>query len=308
MKQQLAGSLFALLALWCPSALGAVLEVGPGKPYALPSQAIAAASPGDTIDIAPGTYQDCAAWNKDNLTVQGSGDGTVITTTICQGAGILVDNAPNATVRNLTLSGASSSEGNGSGIRANGLHLTIDACTFRDNQDGVLTANNPEAVLVIRNSVFERNGACLPNKGCAHGVYAGHIGLLHIENSWFSANKVGHHIKSRARRTELIGNTIEDGSDGTSSYLVNLPNGGALVMTGNKLEKGPMSQNPTAAVSIGEEGGNRPAAEMLIAGNVFRNDGVPTVFVRNRTKQPVRLRDNQVEGPAQLLTGPGTTN
>ncbi len=308
MKWQLAASWAALVALCCPTAHCAVLEVGPGHPYALPSQAIAAASPGDTIAIAPGSYRDCAAWTKDDLTIQGSGDGTVMTTAICQGAGILVINAPNATVRNLTFTGAAISEGNGSGIRANGLKLTIDTCAFRDNQDGILTANNPQSVLVIRNSVFEGNGACLPDKGCAHGVYAGHIGLLHIENSRFIANKVGHHIKSRARRTELIGNTIEDGPNGSSSYLVNLPNGGALVMTGNTLEKGPLSQNPTAAISIGEEGGNRPADEMLIAGNIFNNDGASTIFVRNRTKLPVQLRNNQVKGPVRMLDGPGSTD
>jgi hypothetical protein len=290
------------------AACAATLTVGPTQQFKLPSEAIAAAAPGDTIRIAPGTYRDCAAWSKDNLTIEGTGNGTVITEEICQGAGIFVVNAPNATLRNITFTNAVIDEGNGSGVRANGLNLIIDTCTFRDNQDGILTANKPTGTLTIRNSIFERNGACLPNKGCAHGIYAGNLALVRIENSRFFNARVGHHIKSRARRTEVVGNTIEDGPNGTSSYLVDLPNGGSLLMTGNTLEKGPNTQNRTAAITIGEEGGNRPPAEVVISGNKFRNDGPHTLFVRNKTKSVVQLSGNILTGPAKALSGPGTTD
>lgn len=286
----------------------ATLTVGPDGQYKLPSEAIAAAAPGDTIRIAPGTYQDCAAWQKNGLIIEGTGAGVVVTQQICQSAGIFVVNADTAMIRNISFTDAAIAEGNGSGIRANGLNLTVDHCTFQDNQDGILTSNRPNATLVIRDSIFERNGACLPNKGCAHGVYAGHIGLLRIENSRFFNAKIGHHIKSRAKRTELVGNTVEDGPEGTSSYLVDLPNGGALLMTGNTLEKGPNTQNPTAAVTIGEEGGNRPPAEIVISGNTFRNDGPHTAFVRNATNSKARLTGNVVTGPARKLTGTGETD
>lgn len=289
-------------------ACAATLNVGPDAPYKLPSEAIAAAAAGDTILIAPGTYNDCAAWRKNNLTIAGQGDGVVVKQQICQGTGIFVVNAASATIRNITFAGAEIDEGNGSGIRANGLDLTVDHCTFRDNQDGILTANNPRSRLLVRNSTFERNGACLPNKGCAHGIYAGHIALLRVEHSKFFDNKIGHHIKSRAMRTEIVDNTIEDGPDGTSSYLVDVPNGGSLLMTGNTLEKGPRTQNPTAAVTIGEEGGPRPPGEITISGNTFRNDGPPTIFVRNTTKSVVHLSGNVVTGPVRKLTGIGKTN
>jgi nitrous oxidase accessory protein NosD len=289
------------------SAGAATLTVGPGQPYAVPSQAIAAAKPGDTIHIMPGTYRDCAAWGTDNLTIEGE-NGAVLSEAICQGAGILVVNAPHATLRNVTLEGAAISEGNGSGVRANGLFLTVDHCTFRNNQDGILAANNPAATLMVRNSTFDGNGACLPNKGCAHGIYAGFVGLFRVENSRFVNTLVGHHIKSRARRTEIVGNTIEDGPGGTSSYLVDLPNGGSLVMTGNTLEKGARSQNPTAAVSIGEEGGKRKPGEIVISGNTFVNRGRPTVFVRNAGKDLARLSDNVIKGAARALNGPGSAD
>lgn len=296
-----------VLAYSC-GANAASLTVGPNERFKLPSEAIAAASPGDVIHITPGTYRDCSAWSTDNLTIEGTGDGPVIAEKICQGAGIFVVNAPNATIRNITFTNAAIDEGNGSGIRANGLSLIVESCTFRDNQDGILTANRPTATLLIRNSTFERNGACLPNKGCAHGVYAGHMALVRIENSRFYNARVGHHIKSRARRTEVVGNTIEDGPEGTSSYLVDIPNGGALLMTGNRLEKGPRSQNPTAAVTMGEEGGDRPVSEVVISGNTFRNDGPHTIFVRNMTKSAAQLSGNVLTGPTTVLSGAGATD
>lgn len=296
-----------LLAAALP-AHAAVLTVGPDQKYKLPSEAIAAAAPGDTIQIKPGNYKDCAAWNKDNLTIEGLGEGPVLAGAICQGTGIFVVNALNAVIRNITFAGATVDEGNGSGIRANGQKLLVENCTFRHNQDGILTTNNGTGTILVRKSTFEGNGACLPNKGCAHGIYVGHIALARIEQSRFFNSKFGHHIKSRAKRTEVVDNTIEDGPEGSSSYLVDVPNGGAFLMTGNKLEKGPNTQNPTAAVSIGEEGGGRPADEVIISGNTFRNDGPHTLFVRNVTTSKAQLSGNVIKGPASVLSGPGSAN
>jgi hypothetical protein len=81
------------------------------------------------------------------------------------------------------------------------------------------------------------------------------VDLLRVENSHFSNSNTrqGHSIKSRALSTEVIGCTITDGPDGTSSYLIEAPNGGALIVRGNSLEKGPKSENHKAAIAIGAE-------------------------------------------------------
>lgn len=283
----------------------AVLDVGPNQPYKTPSAAIAAAKSGDTVRIAPGSYTDCAAWSTDGLTIEGSGDGVVLRNAVCQRAGILVVNASHATIRNLTLEGAAIDEGNGSGIRANGLSLLVEHCRFLNNQDGILTANNGQAELVVRDSLFEGNGACLPNKGCAHGIYAGFVTRVRIENSVFKNARSGHYIKSRARRTEIVNNRIEDGNSGRSSYLVDLPNGGSLLLANNTLQKGPATENPTAAVTLGEEGDKRPPGPVVIENNTFRNDGPPTIFLHNVAKSPARLSGNVIKGPAKTLVGPG---
>ncbi len=307
MKLSLRWVLFLLLPVY--PAFAATLNVGPYQVYKLPSEAIRAAAPGDTIRIAPSHYADCAAWATNGLTIEGIGAGPVLAGKICEDKGIFIIDAENATIRNIVFADAVIEGGNGSGIRANGARLVVENSTFRNDQDGILTGNDRNASLVVRNSSFEGNGACVPNEGCAHGIYAGHLGLLRIEGSHFFNTRIGHHIKSRAWRTELVGNTIEDGPEGTSSYLVDIPDGGTLVMTRNILEKGPNTENPMVAVSIGEENAKRPSEGIIVTGNSFTNDGPATTFVRNGTKTPARLSGNTFKGHAiKPLSGQGTVD
>ena len=289
------------------SAHAATLTVGPGRAYATPSAAAKAAHPGDTVQIEPGTYRDCAVWRANRLTIEGTGPGVVLADSICQGKAIFVIHANDVTVRRLTFRGARSVDGNGAGIRAEGINLTLDNVKFMDNEDGVLAGSKHASAIVVRNSEFVHNGACI--KACAHGIYVGHIKLLQIVNSRFYDTQVGHHIKSRAARTVLTGNRIEDGPNGTASYEVDIPNGGTLIMTGNVIEKGPRNQNPTAAVTLGEEGATNATQKILIQDNRFTNDGPPSAFVRNLTKTPAQLIGNTLSGNAVTpLIGPGSVH
>src|ERR1700735_3244880 len=59
--------------LFAPPADAATLQVGPGQTYTTPCAAIAAASAGDEIDIATGTYTDTCAINTAGLHLKGVG-------------------------------------------------------------------------------------------------------------------------------------------------------------------------------------------------------------------------------------------
>jgi hypothetical protein len=289
-------------------ARAANLEVGPDQAYKLPSAAIAAAKSGDHVVIAPGEYFDCAIVTQSNITIEGSAPGAtaVMTDKACGGKAILVTAGDNITLRNITLARARVPDGNGAGIRAEGANLTVDGVKFINNQNGILAASNPASRIIVRNSEFDRNGAC--EGACSHGIYVNEIPLLHIENSKFFETKIGHHIKSRALRTEVIGCTITDGENGTSSYLIDVPNGGALVVRDTTMEKGPHSDNPSMAIEIGIEGVTHPTSEITIAGNSFRNDtGRPTIFVRNVTATEAMLTGNKISGgPVEALHGDGS--
>lgn len=301
---------FAAGLLCCGvSAQARVLEAGTGQTYKLPSEAIAAAQDGDTIKIAAGTYFDCAIVRASNLTIEGTGPdaSAILTDKTCAGKGLLITAGHDITIRNITLQRARVPDQNGAGIRAEGTNLTLEHMKFINNQDGILSSANPDSTIIIRNSEFLRNGGC--EGACAHGIYIGHIKLLRVENSVFAETKQAHHIKSRALRTEVIGCDIHDGKTGTASYLIEAPNGGALIVRDNKLEKGPMAENHSTAIMIGSEGVDQPTPEILVENNTFRNDGdYNTFLVVNRTATPAILKGNKISGAAKPLHGDGTVN
>jgi len=278
-------------------ASAATLRVGPGQTYAAPSQAIAAAHPGDTVQIAAGTYYDCANVNQNDLTVAGAGAKTVLTDKTCDGKAILVVNGNDDTVKNLTLQRARVADGNGAGIRAEGGNLTIVGVHFVNNQDGILAAPNPKATIRILGSDFVDNGSCASSGGCAHAIYVNALTELDVAHSRFFDTQQGHNIKSRARKTVVKDCTIEDGPNGTSSYQIDLPNGGSLLAEGNTIEKGPKSGNHGTAISIGEEGVTQPTDAIEVKDNTFiNNTGFTTVFVRNITATPAQLVGNTFKG------------
>jgi len=283
---------------------GATLEVGPSKAYKTPSAAAAVAKNGDQIKIEPGQYFDCAVWNADNLVIEGTGPGVVITDKTCMGKGLFVIEGNNTTVRNLTLTRARVPDMNGAGIRLDKGNLTVDSVKFIDNQNGIM-GGVPGTTVTIRNSDFDRNGTCAG--ACAHGIYIGDVDLLRVENSRFSNTRQAHSIKSRAKRTEVIGCNIADGPDGTSSYLIEAPNGGALIVRDTTLEKGPKSENHKAAIAIGAEGVTHPTPEITITNNNLRNDGnYETALVWNLTATRAILKGNKLAGSVIPLDGDGT--
>jgi len=291
----LTGSAGFAAEMQAPVGPDAILTVGPGKTYALPSEAARAARPGAIIRIFPGTYADCARLDVDGLVVEGAGTDVVLEGKVCDGKGIFVTLGNDITIRNITFTSARAPTHNGSGIRAEGVNLTVEDSRFIDNEDGILTASNATSRILIKNSTFRNNGNCIA--ACAHGIYAGHIALLRVENCKFEAQHVGHHIKSRAARTEIIDNSVQDGPDGSASYLVDLPNGGSALISGNVFEKGPHSNNRQTAIAIGAEKETNPPGDIVVQNNSFSNDtGIATTFVRNYTKRPITVVRNRLPG------------
>ena len=273
--------------------------------FSQPSQALAAAQDGDTIKIAPGQYFDCGYVLKNGVTVEGSGPNTVITDKTCGGKALLIVNGDNVTIRDLTLQRARVPDENGAGIRAQGGNLTVENVRFINNQDGILTNPNPRATIKIIGSEFVDNGTC--EQECAHGIYINTVGLLRVERTRFFATHHGHHIKSLALRTEIINCDIEDGPEGDSSYLIDIPRGGSLIVQDSKLQKGPNAENHGTAIMIGEGGVGQPTDELIIKNNHFTNDlPMTTTFVRNITATRAQLTGNVLKGKVRPLDGDGS--
>jgi hypothetical protein len=282
-------------------AIGRELSVGPARVLKVPSQAATIAADGDTVRIDPGTYADCAVWRASGLVIEATGPGVVIAGKTCAQKGIFITLGADITIRGITFANASVIWHNGAGIRAAGANLTVEHSRFLNNENGILAGGGADSVLRISDSTFIGNGACID--ACAHGVYAGApIYLLDIEHCVFLETKTAHHIKSRALNTVIRDNRIEDGPKGTSSYLIDIPNGGNVLIQGNTMEKGAHSENPGVAISIGVEGLKNPTDVLIVRDNVFHSDvPVRTTFVRNGTPVAVAgLGVNTISGDVRL--------
>lgn len=292
---------FAAAMLCAVPAAARVLEVGASRVLKVPSQAATVAVHGDVVRIDPGVYADCAVWEASRLVIEAAGPEVLLAGKTCAGKGIFIILGNDIVVRGLSFADARVAGHNGAGIRLFGDNLTVERSRFVNNENGILAGGGPDSVLRISGSRFIGNGACIA--ACAHGVYAGApIYLLDVEDCVFLDTRVAHHIKSRARNTVVRGSRIEDGAEGTSSYLIETPNGGNLLVQGNVLQKGALSSNAAVAISIGVEGVRYPTTALIVRDNVFRSD-LPnqTAFVRNRSLAVVEMADNAVSGKVRML-------
>jgi hypothetical protein len=128
-----------------------------------------------------------------------------------------------------------------------------------------------------------------------------------VERSRFFKQIEGHHIKSRAARTEVIGCDIADGPAGTASVLIDIPNGGAVLIEKNDMKKGPLASNKANTIMIAAEGDTNPPGPIMVRDNHFINEQDRfTVFVRNFGATPAQLTGNTLAGLVRSLEGQGT--
>ncbi|MDE2517184.1 MAG: hypothetical protein KGL12_14250 [Rhodospirillales bacterium] len=293
-------------------ARAAVIDMG-GTGFATLQAAIDAANPGDTIDIAAGTYTDQVATVNKALTIQGVGGDAVFTqsadTQLANLKGFLEVEA-NATLSNLVFQGASISDANGAngaGIRYEAGTLAITDSQFIGNQDGILATPFTAGTgsITISNSVFSGNGvASGVGAGYAHAIYATDIATLSVSDSLFTGTILGHDIKSRAASTNVSGNYLDDGVTGSASYAIDLPNGGAGVITGNVIAQGANTQNE-AMVSYGEEGLSAEPASLTVTDNSFVNaDPTGSIGIVNASPVVADVSGNDFACVATPVSGP----
>lgn len=255
--------------------------VGPKAPSMSLVDALAQARDGDTIAVVEGEYNgEVGVITQRRLTIRGVGKRPLLRAggRIAEGKAILVVRDGDITVENLAFSGARAPDGNGAGIRFEKGKLLIKACTFHDNENGVLTANFGDAELDIVDSEFgeaPRSVGSLP-----HLLYVGRIGKLSITGSRFHEGFEGHMIKSRAKVSRIAHNMIYDGPGGESSYQIDLPNGGVAHIIGNVIGQNAQAQNRTL-VAYGSEGNAWPDSALYLVHNTLLSTGlIPALFVR----------------------------
>ena len=281
------------------------LTVGAGLQFQTVAAAVAASHDGDTIYVHAGTYTNDGATINTKISIVGVGGLAhfVSTTPPANGKAIFVTNT-DVTFDHVEFSGTTVPDDNGAGIRYQAGHLTITNSYFHDNQDGILGAASSGGTIDIDASEFAHNGA---GDGFSHNIYIGAIASLTITNSYIHDAVVGHEIKSRAATTVITNNRIFDNS-GTASYSIDLPNGGAGVVSGNIIQQGANSQNP-AIITFGEEGGVAANPSLQVDGNIVINELTSNpLFVRNTTTAIAAITDNKLFGltTPQIAQGANT--
>lgn len=285
------------------------------------------ANPGSVIYLAPGTYTGGALPPiTASVTLQRdptmTGD-VILDTTPTNQKGILTVpdtvTGVNLTVQGLTFENAaisSSAGNNAAGIRdqsQGNASLTVSDSTFLNNQDGILTGHggsNAELLSVlISNSRFINNGA--PG-GFEHGVYI-FGSSLSVSSSMFCGTVDGHDIKSRAGTTTVTGSTLYDGAAnpnnaacnvGSTSYAIDLPNGGQAKLTGDQFIQGAATQN-SVIVSYGEEGNLFSTNSLIVSNDSFSNARSSGIGIRepDNCPAPVQLSNTTFSStPGTSLT------
>ena len=285
----------------------AILNVGSGQQFARLADAIAASRDGDVIRAQAGTYVNDFATISTRVTIEGVGGmvNLVATQDAPNGKAILTTTT-DVTLDHVSLSGATAGAGNGAGIRHENGALTLNNVYIHHNQNGILAGDNPNSSITVSNSEFAFNGT---GTGQTHGLYANQIGSLTIRNSYFHDTPVGHEIKSRAYNTLIETSRVMSGANGTDSYAVDLPNGGAVVLRNNVIVEGAQSQNPNT-IHYGGEAGPHPGSSMLISGNTFINDRGNANLFLNQTGVTATLSNNRTFGyrADQISQGPANVS
>ena len=285
-------------ALLVPTSLWAAERlVGPGQTYATPCAAFQAASDGDTILIASGTYTDMCAVTKNGRAIRGVGTRPVIDAQGggAQGKGIWVVQGNDTTVENVAFVNAAVADQNGAGIRHEGANLVVRDSVFRDNENGILTGENPESEMVLERCEFDHNGH---GDGYSHNIYIGRIKRFVLRDSYSHRAKVGHLVKSRAAENIIEYNRITADADGTDSYAIDLPNGGRSFLVGNVIQQSAVTENPGMVAYMQEGAVEGRVNKLYVSHNTFVNDlGRGTfVLVGDAMQDEVKLVNNIMAG------------
>jgi hypothetical protein len=297
MRPAVAALILVPACLLAAPARSAQLTVGPGQTLRTPAEAAAAAQDGDTVSISPGSYFDCAIWTADNLTIEGSGPGVVLTDKPCEGKASFVIRGSGITIRNLTFTRIRVPDRNGAGIRVEGGSVTIEHSRFVDDQIGVLVSDTPPdrpaGTIVVRDCAFSGNGLPDRSDGTAD-LLVGRVALLRVEGSRFGEGRGGAEITSAALRTELVGDRIDGGDAMPPAYLVGALAGGSLVMEDTVLTLRAKGLPRIAAIAVARDGGLPPGTLALRRIELVNQTAVSAVLLRNWTGVTPELVGNVV--------------
>jgi hypothetical protein len=280
---------------------GPVLKVGPRQAVKSLAAAARQAKDGALVEVDAGDYiADVAAWPQHDLTLRAVGGRVrvIAAGAHAQGKGLFVTTGQRQRIEGFDFSGCSVPDRNGAGIRVEAGSLTLVDCGFRDNENGLMTANDEAIELDIVDCDF---GPIPLRDGKTHNLYAGTIKRLAVTGSYFHGGLLGHLLKSRAAVNHILYNRLTDEIGGRASYELEFPNGGVAVVMGNLIMQSSTTENPHV-ISFGAEGAKWPRQALHLVHNTLV-DQRPSGGIWLRVSPPqteVTLANNLLVGVPKL--------
>jgi len=270
-----------------------------GKAFYRLDDAVKSVNGGDaTIIVAPGTYRDCAVVGSGRVAFRAQTSGTaVFDGGICEGKATLVLRGSDSMVDGLTFQNDHVPDGNGAGIRIEHGNLTVMNATFRNSEEGILSADDLASTIRVDRSTFSGLGSCAVASGCAHGLYIGHYGKLFVTRSRFDRGRGGHYLKSRAPVVSITDNSFDDSQGHQSNYIIDLPSGATGLIAHNVMLNGPDKENHSGFIIVAAEQRDNPSAGLTITGNTATmapGADYHTAFVIDFSHEPLKISGNTI--------------
>ncbi len=281
-------------------------RVGPGEivigdqQYKTLKSAINALKDGDVLSLGAGLYHEGIVIIEDNVQLIGNGH-VIFEGASINGKGSIITKGNNITISNIECRSVSVADGNGACVRHEGLGLTLDSVYFHDSEQGLLSGKKKGSdQIVVTKSRFENLG----NRGSAHGIYVGDGYLKIVDSLFLSSRREGHEIKSRAQRTHVNRSVIASLS-GQDSRLIDIPNGGHVLIENSVLEQGPVSSNMDM-IGYGLEGAKHKNNHFVLEGNTIileRNRGNRLLHFARGMPEPVASNNIIISNTKTTLDG-----
>lgn len=265
--------LLALPLLLAPVPLPAQTGGAPysvdGRGFSRLQDAVDAIGEGEgTIRIAPGYHRDCAVQTAGRIAFVAAEPGRAIFDGVtCEGKAALVLRGDGARVDGIVFQNMRVPDGNGAGIRLETSDLDVVNAMFRGSEEGILTADDPEATLTIDRSTFSRLGRCDRGLSCAHSVYTGIYGRVTVTRSRFEKGSGGHYLKTRAIAVDINDNSFDDTQGKATNYMIDLPSGSVGRISNNLLVQGRDKENYSAFIAVAAEERKNPSRGLIVEGN-----------------------------------------
>ena len=157
-----------------------------------------------------------------------------------------------------------------SGVRKNGQCLGdffVVGCNLHDCNNNIETGLRPGNDYIY-NNILGNGGTAYVSSGATHNLYAGATPYLHFKGNLTYRAMNGHALKTRSFSGLIENNRLYDAENGSSSAVVDVPQGGQYVFRNNQFHKGPNAQNSGTLQILGD--GDRQRVHTFdIYGNVF---------------------------------------